>query len=339
MNKIALRLGLIGALCVCAAPVFAGTATAGKGFVGKSSAPIEEQRSTFPFEFTLEGAYVGEGSVIREDRRIRLEEIHTLLRAVYTPRIAIGILRLGAEWERYAFDRPDPIGGTSTRLVPIFYPGPGPAPVLGPVFSSRPQIPGTLQGVNAIIGLDTQLAEGWLVRLELAPGLYGTNDLGGHTFNMPIVLGGTYIYSPELQFIFGVSVDWQRSYPVFPGGGIRWRFAPQWVLEASLPSPRLSYEVTQNLTLFAGAHLKGNSYRVSKNFGNIHGDPRLNKATVTYSELRTGGGVEWKISPEVRLSLEGGWMAHRQFNYHRADVRYRHDEGAPYGMVSLRAAF
>jgi hypothetical protein len=32
-------------------------------------------------------------------------------------------------------------------------------------------------------------------------------------------------------------------------------------------------------------------------------------------------------------------VPYRNFDYHRADVRYRHENGAPYGAVSLRANF
>jgi hypothetical protein len=359
MTKIA--VSLTAALCVVVAPLLAGTTAAGKETLSTSSA-LEETRSTFPFEFTLEGSWVGEGAVDRTsrllgvpgvtiNRRIRFEEIHTAATAIYTPRTAIGILRLGVRWERYSFDLPDLIRPTVVSLPPPPPPPVIPLPIGIP--TTPPQIPDTLQSLSAIIGLDTQLGEAWLVRLELQPGFYGTDDLGSHTFNMPIVVGGTYIHSSELQFVLGVSVDWERNYPVFPGGGIRWRFAPQWLLDLTAPSPRLSYEVTQNLTVYAGGHIQGGSYRVSRDFGRrglLDEELPLNKAVLTYLETRVGAGIEWKITPEVRLTLEGGYMPYREFDYHRTEgaivrgqrtqrVRYRHDEGAPYGMVSLRAAF
>ena len=67
------------------------------------------------------------------------------------------------------------------------------------------------------------------------------DHLDGDSFNIPFVLGGTYIYSPEVQLVFGVGVNLQGRFPVLPGGGVRWKFSPNWVLNAVLPTPRLEY--------------------------------------------------------------------------------------------------
>ena len=75
------------------------------------------------------------------------------------------------------------------------------------------QLPNTLQAVNAIVGFDTRLFDVVLLRLETQPGFYGTNHLESDSFNIPFVLGGTYIYSPDLQFIFGVGVNVQGKIP------------------------------------------------------------------------------------------------------------------------------
>ena len=113
-----------------------------------------------------------------------------------TPRFKLGVLRLGAEWERFSFGLPD-----------------GAA------------LPNTLQSFSTIIGLDTQLSDSILIRAETQPGLYnsGLGHLFWDNFNMPFVIGGTYIFSPNLQLILGVSVDVERKYPVIPAAGVRWK--------------------------------------------------------------------------------------------------------------------
>src|SRR5262249_47281943 len=141
-------------------------------------------------EFSAEGTYVGEGDVERGGKHVNdFDEIDSDLLLVLTPRTRIGVLRLGAEWERFSFGLPD-----------------GAA------------LPNTLQSFSTIIGLDTQLSDSILVRAEIQPGLYnsGLGSLFWDNFNMPFVIGGTYIYSPNLQLILGVSVDVERKYPVLP---------------------------------------------------------------------------------------------------------------------------
>jgi hypothetical protein len=264
-------------------------------------------------EYVAEETYVGSGDVRRNSRKsVRdFDEHDSILHFVITPRIKPGVLRLGAEWERFSFGVPD----------------------------SAP-LPDTLQSVNLVIGLDTQLSDSILIRVEAQPGIYnsGLDDLSDD-FNAPFVAGGTYIFSPNLQLVLGVSVDIERKYPVIPAAGIRWKMAPQWVLNAVLPTPRLEFEMNNGLTLYAGGNLKQNSYRVDDHFGDNTGIPRLNHAVLTYTELRTGAGFDWKISPVVTLTGEVGYQPYREFDFYRAHVRYHQDGGAPYGMISLHGAF
>jgi hypothetical protein len=191
------------------------------------------------------------------------------------------------------------------------------------------------------MGLDMQFSDSIIIRVQGQPGLYdsGLGHLDWDDFNLPFLVGGTYIFSPNLQLILGVSVDVERKYPVIPAAGLRWKLGPQWLLDAVLPMPRLEYEMNRYLSLYAGATFKEASYRVDEQFGDSHGIPRLNNAIVTYSEVRTGAGFDWKISPTVTFTGEVGYQPYRDFDFFRAEVRYHQDGGAPYGTISLHGAF
>jgi opacity protein-like surface antigen len=277
---------------------------------------LVESQSAFPFEFEIEGTYVGDGDVHRgEHGDMVINDFHEtqgMVRFVYTPMTKIGILRLGLQTERYSFS-----------------------------FGSNAPIPGNLHSTNFVIGLDTQLSDSILIRLELQPGFYGTDfdDFGRDTFNVPFILGGTYIYSSNLQFVFGVGVDAWRQTPVLPGGGVRWKFAAEWTLNAVVPKPRLEYAPNSNLLFYAGADVRLSNYRVEKDFGTLRGDTSLNHASISYEELRTGVGLEWKLSSAVKLSVEGGYIPFRNFDFHRTQVRYHQDGGAPYARIGFSAAF
>jgi hypothetical protein len=265
-------------------------------------------------EYVAEVTYVGEGDVERNSRK-RVEdfdEIDSNIRLILTPRTSLGILRLGAEWERLSFGLPD-----------------------------GAQLPNTLQSFSAIIGLDMQFSDSIIVRAEGQPGLYnsGLGHLSWDDFNLPFLIGGTYIYSPNLQFVLGVGVDVERNYPVLPAVGVRWKLGPQWLLDAVLPTPRLVFAVHRDVSLYVGANLKETNYRVDDDFGTSHGIQRLNHAIVTYTEIRTGGGFDWKISPIVTFTGEVGYQPYRNFDFYRADVTYHQDGGAPYGMISLHGTF
>ncbi len=264
-----------------------------------------------PFEVDVQTSLSSDSELARGGRKVSgLDEDYLAARFIYTPRVSFGILRLGAAYERFGF-----------RAPAMF------------------EVPRGLQSLTAVVGLDTQFSDSILVRFEAQPGLYSGTRLSGGDFHAPFILGGTYIYSPDLQFIFGVSVDYERSYPVFPGLGVRWRLGRQWVLNAVLPTPRLEYEIADGFTLYAGAELKGSTFRVDDNFGNARGNRRLNDAVITYSEVRTGAGFEWKLAPQVKFALEGGFVPYRNFDFHRTDVRYHQESGGAYFSASIGAAF
>jgi hypothetical protein len=276
-------------------------------------APVDDgDIDPLAFEFDFHSSYIGGADVRRQTLEINnFEEQNYLGRVLILPRTKVGILRLGAEYEVYDFDIP-----------------------------AGAQIPDRLQSAALIIGLDTKLSDSLLVRLEAKPGYYSARDFEGDDFNVPFIMGGTYLYSSTLQFVFGIGVDLEAQYPVLPGGGVRWKFAPQWVLNATAPTPRLEYEVNRALTLYAGADIRWKNFRVDNDFVGDPGDPGdLNNAILNYSEIRTGGGVIWKIGEACKLTVEGGYLPYREFDYHRTNVRYESEGGAPYGSISLHAAF
>src|SRR6266404_2421970 len=212
--------------------------TAGKTFAVQVEAystsskdvALVESESPFSFEFNAEETYAGNGDVQRGSLSVRnFYESDARVHFILTPRVAIGILRLGVQAERYSFG-----------------------------YSSTAPIPNNLHSTALVLGLDTEFSDSFLIRLEADPGFYGTDfdDFGQDTFNVPVVIGGTYIFNSGFQMIFGVGVDAFRKYPVLPGGGIRWKFAPQWVLNAVAPTPRLEYEASNSLTLYAGADIR-----------------------------------------------------------------------------------
>jgi len=292
-------------------------AVAGEGSNEIIPSPESSAESRDPFrlsaEYEVEETYIGEAKVSSGRHVVDdLDESDTLVRFVLTPRIGIGVLRLGASYERFSFGSND----------------------------GWP-VPDSLQAANLVVGLDTQFSDSILLRIEAQPGFYsaGTDDLNEDDFGLPFVIGGTYIYSPNLQFVLGLGVDANRKYPILPGGGIRWKLARQWVLNAVMPTPRLEYQANPRFTLYGGATLKNQTFRTGGSFGSAGGKPELNHAVITYAEVRTGLGFDWTIAPALTLTAEFGYLPYREFDFFRTDLRYHQDAGAPYGTILLHGAF
>lgn len=268
-----------------------------------------EISNQFDAEFSLAS---GMSTDLGQGRTGDVSGQYSLIRNVVSTRLGEGpLLRLGAEWQRYSFSLP-----------------------------ANAPLPNTLQALTAVIGFDLQLFNSWLVRIEAQPGFYsGSGNFSANDFNVPFIIGASYIASADLQWIIGVSVDVNRAIPVFPGVGVRWKFADQWVLNAVMPQPRLEYLWSKELTVYGGADLVGSTFRVGPEFGEAHGNPRLNGAVVDLLEIRAGIGASWKISSWLQADLEAGCVAYRDFNFHRADQNYQSKGGAAYGQIVIGAKF
>jgi hypothetical protein len=227
------------------------------------------------------------------------------------------LLRVGVDYERYSFGLP------STQKVGGF---------------TLP-LPNTLQSTAMVVGADWTMNDQWIFRFQAQPGVYSDfQDVSARDVNVPFIIGGSYIVDKDLQWFMGVSVDLWREYPVIPGAGVRWKFAEEWTLFFVLPKPRIQYELNERVTLFAGANIKSGTYRVSEEFGRDHGRTGLNNAIVDYTEIRLGTGVEWQALPSLGVTLEGGYVPTRTFDYHRASTRVK-VEGAPYIELAAKAKF
>lgn len=285
---------------------------------GEAPVPVPEAEKApsnlkMGYELEAQYSYVGSAKTeIDRNRNGNVTEQNGNVRLLLTPQWGQGpIYRFGISAQRYAFGLP-----------------------------SNAVIPNTLQSTALVLGLDFQLGESWIGRVEVEPGLYGDfHDPDTGDFNAPFIAGVSYIASASLQWVAGVSVDVYRRYPVIPAVGVRWNVGSGWTINAVLPTPRLEYSWNKPLTLYAGAEFKDIAYRVADDFGDKHARSKLNAAIMEYDELRVGAGLTWKAASALSLELEGGYMPYREFNFHRAEFGLKTKQGAPYGQVALSAKF
>jgi hypothetical protein len=201
-------------------------------------------------------------------------------------------------------------------------------------------IPGALQSLNLVAGVDLKISD-VLIRIEAQPGFYGDDQgFDSGDFNVPIVLGASYLVSKDFQWIAGLSINPNASYPVMGGVGFRWKMSDRWVLNVVPPNPRIEYKATDDVTLYAGGQLISSTFRVNDNFGGrgVRGRNYRN-ALVDYTEIRAGAGASWKFGPMGTLELEVGYMAYRDFDYHKVEDNYQTKSGAIYGQAGFKLNF
>jgi hypothetical protein len=271
-----------------------------------------EEKTVVSWDVSAEVTGIGDSTFRRHNDIGDVSTIDTQFHAIASTQLHPAfLLRFGLELQRFDFGLPD-----------------------------NAPLPNNLESLGLVIGGDFQLGDSWLVRLDVHPGFYSANghyDIGD--FNIPLTLGGSYFVSSDLQLVLGMSIDYNRKYPVLPAAGVRWKFAREWVLDAILPTPRLEYSLNQKITLYAGADFRGETYRVDGEFGNSHEISKLNNAFVDYTQIRAGVGASWKVSPYLNVELEAGYVPVHDFDYHRADTAVRSQEAPPYARIGFQAQF
>jgi hypothetical protein len=326
MRTDILPLLLIAGFCTLTAE---GLRADGKDDLAPTVAPpAQDNNIPVSQEFAMEGSYDGFSNTKQGNASIGgVSNSNSHFDYVVSPQVKDGfLLRFGVDGERNSFS-------------------------LGP----QAPLPNTLQSTNVIIGADMAYGDKIIIRAELHPGIYSDFvHVGGSDFDMPVQLGGTYLYSKDFQIIFGLQIDLKSNYPLIGLPGFRWQFADKWVLSAIPPKPQLQYEVNNSLTLYTGLEILAGTYHLDDQFGSSHGhgpgnnSAQFNGNICDFTELRVGAGFTWKFTPNLSLDVSGGYMPYREFDIHPDQIGYdRHDtdfhndigQGAPYAEAGISGSF
>ena len=199
-------------------------------------------------------------------------------------------------------------------------------------------VPDHLQSVAAVIGVDYMHNNDVGAFLQVKPGFYTQDDFDSASFDAPITLGRIFVLQPDRLYLFtGVNAAFLRGrFPVIPLVGLIWMPNDKWKVLGMLPEPRVIYSPNDKWDFWAGGELTGGSFRTDRN--NAIFPTKLNGAEVDYSEYRVGGGFIYSPGPNVCIDLGGGYSIRREFDFHRADIRYKVD-GAPYLRLEFKAKF
>lgn len=199
-------------------------------------------------------------------------------------------------------------------------------------------LPGTLRQVGLLIGgthsLATVVGPEWSATLLLRPNVSNAGSgLSSDGFNLPGTLTFGFRQNERLNWDFGIAFSPEGEHVVLPVVGFRWSFAPRWTAVLGYPRTGVAYEVDDALTLRLAFSVQGGNYEVERGLL-----PSLSDTWLDYRDLRTGVGLDYRVSPALSVSLEAGAVVDREFDYF--DRGYKIEgEGAAYFGVSVRGRF
>lgn len=205
-------------------------------------------------------------------------------------------------------------------------------------FTGTTPLPDQLHAVGISVGAKRKLDEcfgpAWSGTVRLQTEF--SSDSSGLSEAKPSFGGAVFVshqQSPTFAWDFGILGRSHGDLPVLPLVGARWSFAPKWMASLGFPRTGLTYDYSQRLSLHAGVSFDGGLYHVSAERA-----PGLGNTWLEYNEVRAGVRLEYRINPRLKLTLGGGAVVDREFDYY--DRNYSIDGGsAGYLSIGLEARF
>lgn len=199
-------------------------------------------------------------------------------------------------------------------------------------------LPDHLQSLAAVLALEYTVGNEVGAFIQVRPGFYTEDTFDEDSFDMPITVARAWVLQPDKLYILtGVNVAFLRGqFPVLPVAGVIWYPNDQWKVFASVPEPRVTYSPNDHIGIWAGVQFAGGSFRTEPSTTVV---PRvLSNATVDYLEVRTGVGVDFRFGRWSSLGIGAGYVAFREFDFHRAGVDFDADP-SPFVRAVLKAEF
>lgn len=200
-------------------------------------------------------------------------------------------------------------------------------------------IPEDLSAISLNLSAMWRINDKWAVNARISPGFYGDDEVDfSDALNAPLMVLGLWQKSENLSVALGLRVDAFSDMPFLPVLGVKWKINPEWELSLGVPRTEARYQWSEQLSLYGGFAMEGNSYAVDNpSLVTPSGSP-VGDTYVSESEFRGLLGLEYKFDSGVKLNVEGGYGFGREFDYHDEDVKLEVDPAA-FGAVSVSFSF
>lgn len=199
---------------------------------------------------------------------------------------------------------------------------------------STPLLPGHMQGVAGIIGLEFLVKDQPAFYVRLSPGLYFIDDASGDSFDIPILLGGAWRFSESFIGLYGATYSGFRDIPILPAVGFLWNITDSIDFNLTFPTPNITWKINDNWRLAIEGTYRGISVHTAQDVD----DPRFHDTELSYRELAAGLSTTYEFNEDTQLRFAVGWTFQRRFEYDNPETTFR-AEGSPYLGISFRARF
>ena len=206
-------------------------------------------------------------------------------------------------------------------------------------------LPEKLESLDAGLAARHRFDDRWSALARLSAGVAGSEGtFSSDGFNVGLFALANYQFSETFSAGFGFAYNsLSESLPVIPVIGVRWDFAPDWRFTLAFPSTRVSWTVSERLTLRVSLDLDTGSFHVKNDprpatIG-VGGRPDLSDSIVDYTAISAGFGASYQLTDSLTLDATLGYNFSRTADFDERNYEIEADGGAPIARLGLTYAF
>ncbi len=199
-------------------------------------------------------------------------------------------------------------------------------------------IPSSVHTLRLNMRVNRQLNEQWTVSGLLMPSLYRFENVGQNDLGIAGGIMAMYRVTPSLTLKMGVLADPDSDIKLLPLLGVHWVINEHYSLDVGIPRTRLTYKVSSDWQIYAGADLSGTTFRSSDRLVSTPASSRYNDALANYRDVRLGVGTGTEITSGIRMEVEAGYSVYREIKYTHLDTTVKFNP-APYVRLGLTVKF
>ncbi len=182
--------------------------------------------------------------------------------------------------------------------------------------------PKTLQSLAIDIGLEYRAGDDAIFSLDLRPGFYGGSAAANSLFDVPVTLEGNVPLGDKWALALGARYERFSGTSLLPVIGVVGAPSEKWDIELVFPESKISYMPDTVSTYSLFAELQGNSYRLPS------------RQLVEFYGTRIGMAYERKLTSQLSVKVESGWLLDQNFDYYRETLTV-HVNDTPFVDVGL----
>lgn len=177
--------------------------------------------------------------------------------------------------------------------------------------STRLQLPDQLTSLAVDSVMTWRYDTGQALQVSASPGIYSDGEeFGSAMFLIPFSCSMIRAFDRSLSVQAGLELRPGFERTVMPLINVKCELDDFWLIEAGLPSTKVSYLIDSEWSAYGGLDWESTTFALREK-------SQYDRESATVEDFRIYGGTTYQVSDQCRVSLEGGILFGRSIEFER----------------------